>query len=1496
MLLYPSRSLAFSSLSALLSFRSWQFPRGFLALTTTCQPFSSAASAASAGRSPGTRFTGFASRATGQAPPSLPVVAEYDRAALSDGRGVEKRALRRADDGGHLISRPGLSEGKGLGVTTTANGVLNGVSQDDFHESINGATNEAPSDADTFRAASVDINRETRPMRFDEVIGQDNTVTLLKAAVAGNQVVSTYLFYGPYGTGKTSAARILASAVNCSARKPGDGNPCGVKCPHCRAVADGTSEVVVEIDAASNRGVTDARKIVDDVKKTAEGEAPPTTPLPTTRGTRMVYILDECHMLTRDAWATLLDTLGEPVGDPVFILVTTDPEQLPRTIVSRCQELAFSPVPKDVMVNDLRRIAQMKRWEVSDDGLRAIAEEAAGSMRDAKKVLQQLSLLKKRITGDLVLDHFKRLPQWKAEAMLVHALSDAQPTEVAEAAKVLEGKGVAFPQVLRQLRDAATDALIRERTNRELDFITASPEGRSLLQAVVKELREAEKQQKEEPTNIKLFTSYLVQLPLLLKTYPFSFQISAAADSDSSSSPSPPSHPPSSLIAPAQTPLSPPSQPWLQSPAAYMSTGERFTPHPDASHESSSLPPSRAPRSIREPASLASPNSLAPSSPAPSASPSSPTPLRPSSSSLSPAASSSTAPSRSSSLSSSSRPSSSTPTSSSPPTSSFPPLAAPSGAARAEGEWGELARKAMAEMTPHQRSLFTQQACIVAVTDSTATDTTVTLSFLQAWIKKLNDGRRKTIIPGFTEAFSKALRSRVTIQLVDKESLGAATDVPSAEDLAAAASASAAAAAAAAAAKSGTVSKGAGRKVPEERRRAREGVSQSVPEEEGRGLVVASSQRDKGKGARKNNQASEAVPDHSFQPPPPPPAVQSYPQLAQLQAVAAKAAAARRSANMQKNQRRAAQQAPRVASLPPPAVVTPGGAGAHASYDRSDHVTTEAGSGLLESSGPEVEQGRGAADGLDSNDVSIHGPSQVNAVSSSLIANAGSSAASSSSSSSGGVNDITTEAVRHATELFSPELLVSGITEADQPETPAPNEKTETAILDGGEPDHGMTVGDLSHDYQASLTAVQPEPISVSEVKEEADGAFVGTHGGDAVLEGPAGGALVNGVVNGHVMVDTVHDGVLEASVGHGIVHGGALGDVAHGEELITDVERASDAVPVVAPASLVDGAASASADGAAVALADGAAGALADGAAVALADGAAVALTDGTAAALADGAAEAGADVEPVGAADVEPVGAADVEAVGAAESDVEVMGAAESDVEVMGAAESDVEAVGAAESDVEAVGAAESDFEAVGAAAAYVEDAAVVPASTTGADMEAAETGANAGGSSISAQAIPRVAAAEVDTGMDAAYPVDGLVGSRAYPDSGRREEGGALAASRMSPSRGTRPTVATASAGRGTSNSNVGGSTGGAMRMTFAPRNRTRGPFQPKALPSDHGAPSRNDPGAESGRPVNDVKTGGRFDDMNPAEAAAIALCKAFGGRIFVLREDNDREVGK
>ncbi|CAI5462831.1 unnamed protein product [Closterium sp. Yama58-4] len=1310
MLLYPSRSLAFSSLSALLSLRSWQFPRGLLALTTTRQPFSSAASAASAGRSPETWLPGFAQRAPSPLAQSLPTAAEYGGSAVSDGRALTTRERRgRADDGGRSTpfvgldsSRASFLEEKALGVTTSANGVLNVVSREDHHESLNGATNEAPSDADTSRAAAVDINRETRPMRFDEVIGQDKTVDLLKAAVADNQVVSAYLFKGPYGTGKTSAARILASALHCSARKPGDGNPCGGKCASCRAVADGTSEVVVEIDAASKRGVAVARKIVDDVKKTAEGEAPPTTPPatppttpPTTGGTRIVHILDECHMLTRDAWATLLDTLEKPVGDPVFILVTTDPEQVPGNIKSRCQELEFLPVHNDVMVKDLRRIAQMKRWQVSGDGLRAIAEEAAGSMRDAKKILQQLSLLKKRITGDLVLDHFGRLPQWKAGAMLVHALSDARPKEVADWAADLAGRGVAFTQVLRQLRESATDALTRKHANRQLDFIAAS---------------------------------------------------------------------------------------W------------------------------------------------------------------------------------------------------------------------AEGEWGELARKATAEMTPHQRSLFTQQACIVAVTDTTATDTTVTLSFLQAWIEKLNDGRRKTIIPGFAEAFSKALGGRrVTIQLMTKESLGAAAmGAPSAEGTAAAAPAvssmagavpkgslasagaapsaegvAAAAAAAATAAMTGAVSKGG-------RGRARKGVSQTVPEEE-RALVVASPQQGKGKEVRRNEQAggAKAVPDHLIQPPP---LVQSHPQSPQpadLRAAAAKAAAAvvarrtmsaRPAVDRQENQRKGGQHVLQVAPAAPPSVLSSGAAGAHGSYDRSDHVKAEAGSGSLESGPPEVEHGRGAADadGWDSNEVSIHDPSQVNAEPTALPVNAGSNAASSASSSS---NDISAEAVGHGTELH---LVDSGITEADQPGTPAPDEETGTAILGGGgEADGEMTAGSLSHEYEPSINDARPGPISVSEVEEEADGAFVGSQGGDAVVEGPADGALVNGVVNGHVMEDMVH-GSLEASVGHGIIDGGLLGDVAQGEDLTTDVERASEAVPVVAPAALVDPSAAALADSAAAALVDGAA--------------AAAASADSVAAALSDDPGEAGA-FEPVGAAEF------DVEAVAATESDMEAVGAAESDMEAVGAAESVMEAVGSAGADVGVVSAAESDVESVGAAKADIE---VAPASSAGADMEPAAERANAVASvdncSTSAQAIPRVAAAEVDTGMDAAYPMDGCVGFRGNPDFGRREEGAALAAAgRVSPSRGTRPIVATASAGRGTSGSNVGGSTGGVGRMAFAPRGRIRA-LQPKALPSDHGALSRTDPGAESGRPVNDVERDGRFDDMDPVEAAAIALCKAFGGRLYVLREDGDREVDK
>lgn len=224
------------------------------------------------------------------------------------------------------------------------------------------------------------LYRKYRPNSFatDELVGQSHIVRTLQNAVRLNRVGHAFLFSGPRGTGKTTTARLLAKAVNCLAEDPAQ-RPCNV-CANCIAINSGASPDVIEIDAASNRGIDDIRDLRDKVRY-----AP--TQLPS-----KVYIIDEAHQITGAAANAFLKTLEEPPAHSRFILATTDPEELLPTIVSRCQRFEFRRVGADDMARRLRTVADQEGFHVSEDALLLIGRHATGSLRDALGLLEQLAL------------------------------------------------------------------------------------------------------------------------------------------------------------------------------------------------------------------------------------------------------------------------------------------------------------------------------------------------------------------------------------------------------------------------------------------------------------------------------------------------------------------------------------------------------------------------------------------------------------------------------------------------------------------------------------------------------------------------------------------------------------------------------------------------------------------------------------------------------------------------------------------------------------------------------------------------------------------------------------------------------------------------------------------------------------------------------------------------------------------------------------------------
>lgn len=229
------------------------------------------------------------------------------------------------------------------------------------------------------------LYRKYRPDDFENIIGQDYIIQTLKNSIINKNISHAYIFSGPRGTGKTSTAKVFSKAINCL--NPIDGSPCG-KCEFCTNFVENPD--IIEIDAASNNGVDEIRNIIDNIKLTP------------TNGNYKVYIIDEVHMLTMSAFNALLLTLEEPPKHAIFILATTNIENVPITILSRCQRFDFQKIKVDDIVKRLKEICHKEDFEIDEDALREISYLSEGGLRDALSLLDQLSKNNKKINLDIV--------------------------------------------------------------------------------------------------------------------------------------------------------------------------------------------------------------------------------------------------------------------------------------------------------------------------------------------------------------------------------------------------------------------------------------------------------------------------------------------------------------------------------------------------------------------------------------------------------------------------------------------------------------------------------------------------------------------------------------------------------------------------------------------------------------------------------------------------------------------------------------------------------------------------------------------------------------------------------------------------------------------------------------------------------------------------------------------------------------------------------------
>jgi DNA polymerase-3 subunit gamma/tau len=291
------------------------------------------------------------------------------------------------------------------------------------------------------------LYRKYRPQSFADLVGQEAALRALQAAIAADRVAHAYLFSGTRGTGKTSTARLLAKAVNCLRRTPGSAEPCN-RCESCQQIQNGSALDLIEIDAASNRGIDEIR----DLREKAS--------LTPALGRKKVYIIDEAHMLTPEAFNALLKTLEEPPDHVMFVLCTTEANRVPATVLGRCQQFVFRRFSEDQVVDRLAHIAASEGIEAEPEALALIAHVAQGSMRDAIGLMDQLVPLTGAVTASAARDLLGVADPAQIDRLLDQVLAGRAGEGLRTLSDLYEGGGE-LRQVVRGLMERTRDRLVR---------------------------------------------------------------------------------------------------------------------------------------------------------------------------------------------------------------------------------------------------------------------------------------------------------------------------------------------------------------------------------------------------------------------------------------------------------------------------------------------------------------------------------------------------------------------------------------------------------------------------------------------------------------------------------------------------------------------------------------------------------------------------------------------------------------------------------------------------------------------------------------------------------------------------------------------------------------------------------------------------------------------------------------------------------------------------